>query len=105
MALFCFLKIQIGGDNINERYFSLPNNIFDKGLSPIEFVVYSFLVRARDQKGQSFWSVPKIARYCGVCDTTCRKALASLEEKGYIDISKRYIDNVQQSNLYTVNRI
>ena len=28
-----------------------------------------------------------------------------LKEKGYIEISQRYMDNVQQSNIYTVNRI
>ena len=28
---------------MNGNYFLLPNSIFDKGLTPMEFVVYSFL--------------------------------------------------------------
>lgn len=105
LALFCFLKFRIGGDNINGNYFTLPNKIFEEGMTPNEFVVYSFLTKAKDKKNQSYWSVPNMAHYCGICDTTCRKALSSLREKGYIDISERYRDNVQQSNIYTVNRI
>ena len=105
LALFCFLKFRIGGDSINGNYFTLPNKIFEEGLTPNEFVVYSFLTKAKDKKNQSYWSVPNMAHYCGICDTTCRKALSSLREKGYIDISERYRDNLQQRNIYTVNRI
>ena len=92
-------------DIINGNFFTLPNKIFDEGLTPNEFVVYSFLTKAKDKKNQSYWSVPNMAHYCGICNTTCRKALSSLKEKGYIDISERYLDNVQQSNIYTVNKI
>lgn len=89
--------------NIHIKYGK--DKIFDEGLTPNEFGIYSFLTRAKDKKNQSYWSVPNMAHYCGICDTTCRKALSSLKEKGYIDISERYRDNVQQSNIYTVNRI
>ena len=48
--------------NCNGQFFLLPNRIFDERLSPNEFIVYSFLVRAKDSAGQSFWSVPMIAK-------------------------------------------
>ena len=105
LALFCFLKIKIGGDNINGNFFTLPNKIFDEGLTPNEFVVYSFLTKAKDKKKQSYWSVPNIAHYCGICENSCRKAIKSLTDKGYVDVTKRYIDNAQQSNIYTVCKI
>ncbi len=92
-------------DSINGNYITLPNKIFEECLTPNEFVVYSFLTKAKDKKNQSYWSVPHMAHYCGICDTTCRKALSSLKEKGYIEISERYRDNVQQSNIYTVRKI
>ena len=56
--------------------FLLPNRIFDERLSPNEFIVYSFLVRAKDSAGQSFWSVPMIAKSCSMCASTCRKSFA-----------------------------
>lgn len=91
--------------NCSGQFFLLPNKIFDKRLSPNEFIVYSFLVRAKDSSGQSFWSVPMIAKSCSMCASTCRKVLHSLESGGYITISKRFIGGEQKSNLYTVNMI
>ena len=91
--------------NCSGQYFLLPNRIFDERLSPNEFIVYSFLVRAKDSAGQSFWSVPMIAKSCSMCASTCRKVLHSLENSGYITISKRFIGGEQKSNLYTVNKI
>ena len=91
--------------NCSGQFFLLPNRIFDERLSPNEFIVYSFLVRAKDSAGQSFWSVPTIAKSCSMCASTCRKVLHSLESGGYITISKRFIGGEQKSNLYTVNKI
>ncbi len=83
----------------------MPNKIFDEGFTPNEFVVYSFLTKAKNKSGQSYWSVPNIAHYCGMCENSCRKAIKSLKDKGYVDITKRYLDNAQQSNIYTVRKI
>ena len=91
--------------NCSGQFFHLPNRIFDERLSPNEFIVYSFLVRAKDSAGQSFWSVPMIAKSCSMCASTYRKVLHSLESAGYITISKRFIGGEQKSNLYTVNKI
>ena len=91
--------------NCSGQFFLLPNRIFDERLSPNEFIVYSFLVRAKDSAGQSFWSVPMIAKSCSMCASTCRKVLRSPENGEYITISKRFIGGDQKSNLYTVNKI
>ena len=91
--------------NYNGQFFLLPNSIFDERLSTNEFIVYAFLIRAKDSAGQSFWSVPMIAKSCSMCASTCRKVLHSLENGGYITISKRFNGGEQQSNLYTVNKI
>lgn len=90
---------------MNGNYFLLPNRIFDEGLTPMEFVVYSFLTSKDDAKGKSFYSVPNIAKYCGMCENSCRKAIRGLTEKGYIDVSERYFAHSRQSNLYTVHKI
>ena len=87
------------------NFFLLPNRIFDEGLTPMEFMVYGFLTSRGDAKGQSFYSVPNIAKACGMCENSSRKAIRSLSEKGLIDVSERYIDNARQSNLYTVLKL
>lgn len=90
---------------MNGNYFLLPNSIFEEGLTPNEFVVYSFLTRVKDKKNQSYWSVQNMADFCGICSATCRKILYALQDKGYVNISKRFLDNAQQTNIYTVNKI
>ena len=50
-----------------------------------------FLVSVGDSKGVCYWSVPKMAKKCNMCPTTCRNTLKSLEEKGYIDITQRFL--------------
>ena len=87
------------------NFFLLPNKIFDEGLTPMEFVVYSFLTSIGDAKGMSYYSVPNIAKYCGMCENSCRKAIKGLNEKGDIDVSERYFAHSRQSNLYTVHKI
>ena len=64
-----------------------------------------FLVSVGDSKGICFWSVPKMAKKCNICPTTCRNTLKSLEEKGYKDITQRFFENAHQSNIYTVHQI
>lgn len=91
--------------NYSGQFFLLPNRIFDERLSPNEFIVYSFLVRAKDSAGQSFWSVPIIAKKLFDVCIPLQKSLRSLESGGYITISKRFIGGEQKSNLYTVNKI
>ena len=91
--------------NCSGQFFLLPNKIFDENFSPHEFMIYCFLVSVGDSKGVSFWSVPKMAKKCNMCPTTCRNTLKSLEEKGYIDITQKIFENAQQSNIYTVHQI
>lgn len=91
--------------NCSGQFFLWPNRIFDERLSPNEFIVYSFLVRAKDSAGQSFWSVPIIAKKLFDVCIHLQKSLRSLESGGYITISKRFIGGEQKSNLYTVNKI
>ena len=65
--------------NYSGQFFLLPNGIFDERLSPNEFIVYSFLVRAKDSAGQSFWSVPMIAKSCSMFASTCEKFCTRLK--------------------------
>ena len=64
------------------NFFLLPNCIFDEGLTPMEFSVYGFLTSRGDAKGQSFYSVPNIAKACGMCENSCRKAIEVFLKKG-----------------------
>ena len=90
---------------MNGNYFLLPNTIFDEGLTPMEFVVYSFFISRKNKRNQSYYSVPHIAENCGICATSCRKVIKDLVDKGLVDVTERYMGNAQQSNIYTVHKI
>ena len=88
---FCFLKIRIGGDNINGNYFLLPNSIFNEDMKPRDFAVYSFLVSRKDSVDECWYSVEHIAEYCNISVNTARRALHWLEENGYIEIKNLFL--------------
>ena len=87
-------------------FFLTPNNIFDEGLKPREFIVYSYLLRCGDAKRQSFPSRKNIAEKCSISVPTVDIALKNLEESGLISITHR--NDPQNGNhlshLYTVEK-
>ncbi len=93
---------------MNGNYFTLPNQIFDEGLTASEFVVYSYLVKCSDKSHRCFPSRRTIARQCNISVSTVDKALNGLIDKGLIDKTSRFDFSKEQqqlSNIYTLNRI
>ena len=90
---------------MNGNYFLLPNSIFEENMKPRDFAVYSFLVSRKDSVGECWYSVEHIAEYCNIHPNTARRALHWLEEYCYIEIKKSFLDGMQQTNLYKVNKI
>ena len=87
-------------------FFLTPNKIFDEGLKPREFIVYSYLLRCGDTKRQSFTSRKDIAKKCCVSIPTVDAALKSLEASGLISITHRNdpANGNHLSHLYTVEK-
>lgn len=93
---------------MNGNYFTLPNQIFDEGLTACEFVVYSYLVKCSDKSHRCFPSRRTIGRQCNISVSTVDKALNGLIDKGLIDKTSRFDfakEQQQLSNIYTLNRI
>ena len=87
-------------------FFLTPNNIFDEGLKPREFIVYSYLLRCGDARRQSFPSRKDIAKKWCMSIPTVDTALKSLEASGFISITHR--NDPQNGNhlshLFTVEK-
>ena len=70
----------------HKDYFMLPNKIFDLELKPRDFIVYSCLVRHKDNETHTcFPSRKLIAKECCITLRTVDKALASLQNLALID--------------------
>lgn len=87
-------------------FFLTPNKIFDEGLKPREFIVYSYLLRCGDTKMQSFPSRKNIAEKCSISVPTVDIALKNLEDNGFISITHRNdpTNGNHLSHLYTIEK-
>ena len=88
---------------LGERFFKLSNALFCYHLTPIQFVVYSFLVSSAGQKGMCWPSMKTIAANCGCSVNAAREAIRVLEQLGFIRRVKRYQDRPNGSVRQTSN--
>lgn len=85
-------------------FFMMKNEIFELGLSPIEFCVLCYLKRCGTN---CFPSRANIAKHCNISIRTVDKAISGLVDKGLVSKEQRFMvvrDEVKQmSNFYVVN--
>ena len=94
-----------------KNYFPLPNEIHELGLTPGEFMVYSFLMKCEDRKThQCYPSYRTICEHVQLSKNTVRKHVYSLVEKHFITVEHTTITTKcgQKRNgtlLYTIRPI
>lgn len=72
---------------IQNNYFTMPNEVFQLGLSAGELAVYSYLRRCEDRRTHQCWpSYRNIGSAVGMSENTVRKYVLALEERGLIVI-------------------
>ena len=86
----------------HKNFFIVPNQIFELGLKPKEFVVYCCLLRHSDKNTDNcFPSRRLIANECSIDKKTVDSALKELEARGLIKKVCRYRENGSRtSNMY-----
>lgn len=85
-----------------KEFFRLPNNIFDLGLTPIQFTLYSYLVSCAGSKGFCWPSQDTISAKTGVGKTSVQDHLKVLEKRQIIEIGKRRTRTGHWNNEYTL---
>ena len=86
----------------SDNFFRLPNNIFDIGLSPIQFTIYAYLVCCAGNKGYCWPSMERIARKIGAAKTSVQEHLKVLQQRQIISKSKRKATSGHRNNVYTL---
>ena len=78
--------------------------IEDETIKASDKSVYSVLCMYADNNTADCWpSRDTLLKKAGISDRTLRNSLKTLEERGYIEVIKRYADNGRQlSNLYVL---
>ncbi len=90
-----------------KNYFQVQEDIFEHGLGPYEIAVYAYLAMRRNRKTGTAWpAVGSIAEACKMGESTVRRSLRLLREKGLIKVEQHYQStrhgNRQTANIYTV---
>lgn len=85
-----------------EQFFRLPNNIFDLGLTPIQFMIYAYLVSCSGNKGYCWPSQATISRKTGIGKTSVQEHLSILEKRKIIEKGKHSGMNGHRNNVYTL---
>lgn len=94
------------------KFFIVSNRIFDVGLKPMEFSVYCYLLRCKDNKTATcFPSRGDIAKKCQISLRSVDKSLNRLCELKLITKQHRFVldkcgqPEGQSSNLYYVSEL
>ena len=66
-------------------YYQMPHRIFQFGLTPIQFIVYSYLVSCTGQNAVCWPSYKTIAGACGISRNAAIQAIDALIQKRLID--------------------
>ena len=96
------------GGRLKGRYFTVPRYALAWGLSPITVLAYGVLLDRttlsarngwKDREGRYFvhYSLTALSRDLGISETSCRRALAELEENGLL---RRVLNRGKATRLY-----
>ena len=83
-----------------KEFYRLPNSIFDLGLTPIQFTLYSYLVSCAGSKNYCWPSLETISAKTGIGISAVQKHLKILEKRQIIRIGKRKTRNGNWNNEY-----
>ena len=89
------------------QFYQVDAKVFDLGLKPIPFAVYSYLVFCAGHKRNCFPSVRTIAKKCCCSESAVRSAIKELTSLGLISKEYCYRENrygvrQQTSNTYRI---
>ena len=85
-----------------KEFYRLPNSIFDLGLTPIQFTLYSYLVSCAGSKNYCWPSLETISAKTGIGISAVQKHLKILAKRQIIQIGKRKTRNGNWNNEYTL---
>ncbi|MCL5058310.1 MAG: helix-turn-helix domain-containing protein [Actinobacteria bacterium] len=90
-------------DERRKNWFWDTNEIFSSDLSAYAKLVRLYLARCANGDRQAFPSYNRIAKDCGISRDTAKRAVAELEEKGWIEKNHQVKDDGEHlSNIYSL---
>ena len=91
-----------------KNYFQVQSDLFDYGLTPYDIAVYNYLAMRRNRRTGTAWpAVSSIAKDCNMGESTVRRSIKLLKEKGLVIVTPHYQPthkgwNRQTANIYEI---
>ena len=85
-------------------FFLIPIGIFNYDFKPTALAVYMVLSRYSDSNGECYPSRETIAANCNVSVDTVDKAMKELKSAGLVEVTPRFSEGAQSTNLYKIIR-
>lgn len=85
---------------MSNKFLKVSKDFFGMGLNPLEMLILSQIVEFNTNTGNCFISDETLANQFGVSTKTVSRAIASLEDKGFITRETKNIKGGRERHLY-----
>lgn len=85
-----------------KNFYMMPNDVFNLGLDPYEFMILSYLVRRMNADNECWPSFKTMSKDLGISISTLEKRIAKMEKRGLISARKHTTEGKHQNNVYTI---
>ena len=85
-----------------KNFYMMPNDVFNLGLDPYEFMIFSYLVRRMNVDSECWPSFKTMSMDLGISVSTLEDRIAKLEKRKLISVRKYTGSGKHRNNVYTL---
>ena len=85
-----------------KNFYMMPNDVFDLGLDPFEFMILSYMVRRMNGDSECWPSFKTMSKDLGISISTLEDRVAKMCKRGLISVRKHTTEGKHQNNVYTI---
>ena len=85
-----------------KNFYMMPNEVFNLGLDPYEFMILSYLVRRMNADSECWPSFKTMSKDLGISVSTLEDRVAKMCKRKLISLSKHAGNNKYRNNVYTL---
>ena len=85
-----------------KNFYMMPNDVFNLGLDPYEFMILSYLVRRMNSDSECWLSFKTMSMDLGISISTLEDRIARLENRNLLSVRKYTGSGKHRNNVYTL---
>ena len=85
-----------------KNFYMMPDEVFNLGLDPYEFMILSYLVRRMNSDSECWPSFNTMSEDLGISVSTLEDRVAKMSKRKLISVSKHTSGGTYRNNVYTI---